>query len=56
MRYEVETESGIRTMSKAKLWRYFLAHDTERIYGSHFTDWLWDMEKMGLIKRKAYER
>lgn len=55
MRYDVETETGIRVMSKGKLFRYFLTHDTERIYGSHFTEWLWDMEKMGLIKRKVYD-
>ena len=55
MRYEVETEKGIRVMSKAKLWRYFITHDTERIYGSHFIDWLFDMERMGLIKRRVYD-
>lgn len=56
MRYNVETETGIKVMSKAKLFRYFLAHDTERVYGSHFIDWLFDMERMGLIKRRPYER
>ena len=55
MRYNVETENGIRVMSKGKLFRYFLTHDTERIYGSRFTEWLWDMEKMGLIKRRVYD-